>query len=52
MPLWIWLLLFGIVFIITYDKRAGRLHDFFGPELIDGDNQRKTQSSSDTNELR
>jgi hypothetical protein len=52
MPLWVWLLLIGLIFLITYDKRAGRLHDFFGPELVDGSDQRKTQSSGDTDELR
>jgi hypothetical protein len=50
MPLWAWLLLFGLIFLITYDKRAGRLHDFFGPDLVD--DKRKTQSSGDTDDVR
>ena len=50
MPLWMWLLLFGLIFLITYDKRAGRLHDFFGPDLVD--DQRKAQSGGDTDDVR
>jgi hypothetical protein len=54
MPIWVWLLLLGLIFLITYDKRAGRLHDFFEPEIVDDGNstQRKTQSGGDTDELR
>lgn len=53
MPLWIWVLLIGLVFLISYDKRAGRLGEFFGPELIEDGNssQGKTQGGRDTGKL-
>jgi hypothetical protein len=56
MPLWFWLIIAAIVFLISYDKRSGKLQDFFGPDLIespDGDSRASkgaTQSSSDTDE--
>jgi hypothetical protein len=49
MPLWFWLIILGIVFLITYDKRSGNLQEFFGPDMVDGDTG-KTQSRGDTNE--
>jgi len=53
MPLWFWLIIACIVFLITYDKRSGKLQEFFGPDIVvesrNGDS-RTTQSSSDTNE--
>jgi len=52
MPLWVWLIIAVIVFLITYDKRSGNLQNFFGPELVvesHGDSG-KTQSGSNTDE--
>jgi hypothetical protein len=53
MPLWVWVILAAIVFLISYDKRSGKLQEFFGPDIVEkgqNDDSRKTQSSSDTDE--
>ena len=52
MPLWFWLIIAAIVFLISYDKRSGKLQEFFGPDIVDKshDDSGKTQSGSDTNE--
>jgi hypothetical protein len=53
MPLWVWVILAAIVFLISYDKRSGKLQEFFSEDKLDksqNDDSGKTQSSSDTNE--
>lgn len=51
MPLWCWLLLAGVVFLVTYNPHTGNLGKFFGPEIVVGkDAQRETQSNSNPNE--
>lgn len=52
MQLWHWLLLLGLVFLITYNPRTGKLGKFFALErsVEDGSASRKTQSNSDTDE--
>jgi hypothetical protein len=37
MQLWHWVLLFGLLFLITYNPRTGNLGDFFGQEISEGD---------------
>ena len=43
-----------LVFLVTYDKRSGKLQEFFGPDIVEdprnGQPERKTQSSGDTDE--
>ena len=55
MQLWHWVLLFGLVFLISYSPRTGNLRDFFDYEISEGDRHgdtprpsRKTQSNSNT----
>lgn len=53
MPLWIWVILVALVFLISYDKRSGNLQEFFSENRVEksqNDDSRKTQSSSDPNE--
>lgn len=53
MPLWVWVILLAIVFLISYDKRSGNLQEFFNDDKLErsqNDDSRKTQSSSDTDE--
>jgi hypothetical protein len=55
MRLWVWAFILCIVFLITYDKRTGRLDNFFAQELVEvpGNGQlhkREAQSGSDTDE--
>lgn len=44
MQLWHWVLLIGLLFLITYSPRTGNLRDFFDPEIPEGDDV--TQSPS------
>ena len=37
MQLWHWVLLLGLVFLITYNPRTGNLSDFFGLDISEGD---------------
>ena len=53
MQLWHWVLLIGLVFLISYSPRTGNLKDFFDYEISEGDVKpprpsRKTQSNSNT----
>jgi hypothetical protein len=45
-----------LVFLVTYDKRSGKLQEFFGPEIVEdprnGQPEGETQSSRDTDESR
>lgn len=56
MQLWHWILLLGLVFLITYNPRTGNIGKYFGPEIIEGrlhgdpGAPRKAQSNSDTDE--
>lgn len=53
MPLWLWVILAAIVFLISYDKRSGKLQEFFSEDKLEksqNDDSRKTQSSSNTDE--
>lgn len=54
MQLWHWLLLIGLVFLITYNPRTGKLGKFFESERLVEDRNvgasRKTQSDSDPDE--
>jgi hypothetical protein len=52
MQLWHWLLLLGLVFLITYNPRTGNLGSFFAKEVsVEAQNaSRETQSDSDTDE--
>jgi hypothetical protein len=53
MPFWLWVILAAIVFLISYDKRSGKLQEFFSEDKLDksqNDDSGKTQSSSNTNE--
>ena len=56
MPLWFWLIIFAIVFLISYDKRSGKLQDFFGPDLVEShhggsrSSEGEAQSGSNTDE--
>ena len=55
MQLWHWLLLLGLVFLITYNPRTGNLGSFFAKEISVEDRNgasRETQSDSDTDEHR
>ena len=36
MQLWHWVLLLGLVFLITYSPRTGNLRDFFDTEVSEG----------------
>ena len=45
MQLWHWVLLLGLVFLITYSPRTGNLRDFFDPEVSEGDNVKSPRSS-------
>ena len=36
MQLWHWVLLFGLLFLITYSPTTGNLRDFFDPETSEG----------------
>lgn len=49
MPLWIWIIIICLVFLVTYDKRSGKLQEFFGPDIVEdpryGHTERETQSS-------
>jgi len=49
MQLWHWLLLLGLVFLVTYDPRSGNLEKFFESE-ISVNASRETQSDSDPSE--
>ena len=37
MQLWHWVLLLGLLFLITYSPRTGNLRDFFDLEISEGD---------------
>jgi hypothetical protein len=53
MPLWVWVILFAIVFLISYDKRSGNLQEFFSEDKLEksqNDDSRKAQSSGNTDE--
>ena len=53
MPFWIWVILAAIVFLISYDKRSGKLQEFFGEDKLEksqNDDSRAPQSSSNTDE--
>jgi len=56
MQLWHWLLLLGLVFLITYNPRTGNLTKYFGSEISEGRRDgvprpsRETQSDSDSSE--
>jgi hypothetical protein len=52
MQLWHWLLLLGLVFLITYNPRTGNLGSFFAKEVsVEADHaSRETQSDSDPDE--
>ena len=50
MQLWHWLLLLGLVFLISYNPRTGNLGNFFTKEIAVEDASRATQSDSDTDE--
>jgi hypothetical protein len=52
MQLWHWLLLLGLVFLISYNPRTGNLGNFFTREISveDHNASRETQSDSDTDE--
>lgn len=53
MQLWHWVLLIGLLFLITYSPRTGNLKDFFDPETSEGDDvtqrpSREAQSNRHT----
>ena len=53
MQLWHWVLLLGLLFLITYSPRTGNLSDFFDPEISEGDvksprSSREAQSNRNT----
>jgi hypothetical protein len=55
MQLWQWLLLLGLVFLISYNPRTGNIAKYFGQEISEGDvksprSSRKAQSNSDPDE--
>lgn len=56
MQLWHWLLLLGLVFMISYNPRTGNLGKYFGSEISEGRRDgnprtsREAQSDSDTDE--
>jgi hypothetical protein len=56
MQLWHWLLLLGLVFLITYNPRTGNITKYFGSEISErrhDDAQRpprEAQSDSDSSE--
>lgn len=51
MQLWHWLLLFGLVFLITYNPRTGNLGKFFDAKVpVEDESSRATQSDSNTHE--
>jgi hypothetical protein len=54
MPFWVWVIIICLVFLVSYDKRSGKLQDFFGPDIVEdprnGHSERTTQSSGDTDE--
>ena len=54
MPFWILVILMCLVFLVSYDKRSGKLQDFFGPEIVEdprnGHSERTTQGGGDTDE--
>ncbi len=53
MQLWHWVLIIGLLFLITYSPRTGNLRDFFDTEISEGDVKsprpsRETQSNRNT----
>jgi hypothetical protein len=52
MQLWHWILLLGLVFLITYNPRTGNLSNFFTKEIsVEDENASRTaQGDSDTGE--
>jgi len=53
MQLWHWVLLIGLLFLITYSPRTGNLRDFFDTEIPEGDDvtqspSREAQSNRNT----
>jgi len=57
MQLWQWLLLLGLVFLISYNPRTGNISKYFGSEILEGRPNgdaprpsRKAQSNSDPSE--
>ena len=57
MQLWQWLLLLGLVFLISYNPRTGNIAKYFGQEISEGRpnggvprSSRKAQSDSDPDE--
>lgn len=52
MQLWQWLLLLGLVFLISYNPRTGNLGNYFNTKISveDRNASRTTQSDSDTDE--
>ena len=51
MQLWHWLLLLGLLFMITYNPRTGNLTKYFGSEVsVEGNASRETQSNRNSDE--
>jgi hypothetical protein len=51
MQLWHWLLLLGLVFLITYNPRTGNVVKYFAdPISVESNGSRKAQIDSDTGE--
>ena len=55
MQLWQWLLLLGLVFLISYNPRTGNISKYFGQEISEGDvksprSSRKAQSNRNPDE--
>ena len=45
MQLWHWVLLIGLLFLITYSPRTGNLKDFFDPETSEGNHDESPRPS-------
>lgn len=51
MQLWHWVLLIGLLFLITYNPRSGNLDDFFDLNVsVEQNGSREAQSNSDTSQ--
>ena len=50
MQLWHWLLLLGLVFLVSYNPRTGNLGKFFGPEIsVEDHDESSREAQSDSN---
>lgn len=51
MQLWHWILLFGLIFLITYNPRTGNLGDFFTSKVsVEPNDSRETQGDRNSDE--